>query len=49
MALKKLIGDSTKKSPWRFIHSRFNPNKMVRADSAAKELKQKGQWWSQKK
>ena len=29
------MGDSTKKSPCRLIHSRFKPIKMVRADSAA--------------
>ncbi len=35
MAVKKLMGDSTKKSPCLLIHSLFNPIKIVRADSAA--------------
>lgn len=35
MTVRKLIGDSTKKSPCFLTHSRLSPNKIVRADSAA--------------
>ena len=35
MAVTKLMGDSTKKSPCLFIHSLFNPKSIVLADSVA--------------
>src|SRR5690554_2355301 len=44
IAVKKLMGDSTKKSPCLLIHSRLSPINIVRADSAASVISDMVSW-----